>query len=254
MIHEVDEVIQTLMRDARVGGSGVEVAFDAPTKDWSARRTSPTLNFYLYDVREELARRVVGRHAERDEDGHIVAWRTPPRYFRLAYLVTAWTERPEDGHRLLAGVLGYFAGVKGLSPELFNGSIKDLGLPCFVNIGRPPAEDRQVPEVWSALGGELKPSLDLVITVPMEAESAMAAAGLVRSPLVVRTMDSSSGAAEEVQARRLAEDGQETARAGLERMAATPAPAGTPATTSGSPGSGRPAERPAASRQRRGRR
>jgi hypothetical protein len=29
VIHEVDEVIQTLMRDARVGGSGVEVAFDA---------------------------------------------------------------------------------------------------------------------------------------------------------------------------------------------------------------------------------
>ena len=29
-----------------------------------------------------------------------------PRWFKLSYLVTAWTQRPEDEHRLLSALLG----------------------------------------------------------------------------------------------------------------------------------------------------
>ena len=36
-----------------------------------------------------------------------------------------------------------------------------------MTIGLPPPEDRAFADVWSALGGELKPSLDLVVTAPM---------------------------------------------------------------------------------------
>lgn len=35
-----------------------------------------------------------------------------------------------------------------------------------LTVGVPPAESRSLAEVWSALGGELKPSLDVVITLP----------------------------------------------------------------------------------------
>lgn len=225
MIHEVDEAIQSLMSGARIGGSGVELAFDAPTKEWAARRTSPVLDFYLYDIREELQRRAFGSHPERDGGGFIVAWRPPPRYFRLSYLVTAWTQRPEDEHRLLAGVLGFFAALKGLPPSVLTGSMAELGLPAFVSIARPPADDRQVPEVWSSLGGELKPSLDLAVTAPMAPEAAAAAAGLVLEPLILETMDTVDGATERVQARRRDPD-EPAARAGFDRLPPQPAGAG----------------------------
>jgi hypothetical protein len=35
-----------------------------------------------------------------------------------------------------------------------------------VFVGLPPPEDRGFADVWSALGGELKPSLDVVVVAP----------------------------------------------------------------------------------------
>ena len=38
-------------------------------------------------------------------DGRVNARRQPPRWYKLSYLITAWTQRPEDEHRLLAAIL-----------------------------------------------------------------------------------------------------------------------------------------------------
>lgn len=43
-----------------------------------------------------------------------------------------------------------------------------------MSIALPPPEDRSFADVWSALGGELKPSLDLVISVPVTASPSYA--------------------------------------------------------------------------------
>ena len=40
-------------------------------------------------------------------------------------------------------------------------------LPVFLTIALPPPQDRSLSDVWTALGGELKPSLDLVVTAPL---------------------------------------------------------------------------------------
>ena len=37
-----------------------------------------------------------------------------------------------------------------------------------MTVALPPPEDRSFADVWSALGGELKPSLDLVVSAPVE--------------------------------------------------------------------------------------
>ena len=63
MIHDVDESLRALVRRDALNGSTVEVAFDAPTKDWVAKRNAPTIDMYLYDIREDLARREFGAGA-----------------------------------------------------------------------------------------------------------------------------------------------------------------------------------------------
>jgi hypothetical protein len=40
-------------------------------------------------------------------------------------------------------------------------------LPVDLQVGLPPPEDRSFADVWTALGGELKPSLDVVLSVPI---------------------------------------------------------------------------------------
>jgi hypothetical protein len=168
VIHEVDEALRRLVRDEALGGTDVEVAFDAPTRDWAARRNAPTVNVYLYDIREDLRRRQRGLINEYDDVGLVVARHLPPRHMKLSYLMTAWTQRPEDEHRLLSALLVGFLRHEALPPELLAGSLAALGLPVPMTVALPPPEDRAFADVWSALGGELKPSLDVVVSAPLE--------------------------------------------------------------------------------------
>ena len=92
----------------------------------------------------------------------------PPRHFKLSYLVTAWTQRPEDEHRLLSALLTCFLRYDALPADLLTGSAGRARLPVPITIALPPPEDRAFADVWSALGGELKPSIDIVVSAPVD--------------------------------------------------------------------------------------
>lgn len=168
MIHEVDEALRRLIRDETLNGSRVEVSLDAPTKEWAARRNAPVVNLYLYDIREDLRRRQRGVVEELDGNGHVTARRPPPRFLKLSYLVTAWTQRPEDEHRLLSTLLAGLLRWDAVPARLLDGSLAALRLPVPMTVALPPPEDRSFADVWTALGGELKPSLDLVVSSPIQ--------------------------------------------------------------------------------------
>ncbi|GAA0547061.1 DUF4255 domain-containing protein [Streptomyces antimycoticus] len=167
MIHEVDEALRAMFRAEALAGGQVTVVFDAPTRDWAAKVNAPTVNLYLYDIREDMRRRERGLLNEYDEQGTIVARRRPPRYFKLSYLITAWTKRPEDEHRLLSSLLSCLLRYEALPAERLTGTLAELGVSVPMTVALPPPEDRSFADVWSALGGELKPSLDLVVSVPV---------------------------------------------------------------------------------------
>ena len=167
MISEVDDALRALVRtDALDGSTDVDVVLDAPTKDWAARRNAPTVNLYLYDIREDLRRRENG-WMERVSNGQVVSRQPIPRYFKLSYLVTAWTQRPEDEHRLLANLMRCFLHYDAMPDELLPTTAVD-GRTVRLTVGLPPPEDRAFADVWTALGGELKPSLDVVVIAPMD--------------------------------------------------------------------------------------
>ncbi|MCX4763604.1 DUF4255 domain-containing protein [Streptomyces sp. NBC_01275] len=169
MIHEVDEVLKGLLGGGTLTGSDIDVSFEAPTRDWAARRNAPVVNAYLYDIREDVTRRQRGQVAIRDERDIVVRRRQPPRWFRLSYLVTAWTRTPQDEHRLLSAVLSNLLPRELIAAEELPGSLGELGLAVPVNVAGTQTESRSLAEIWSALGGELKPSLDLVVTAPFPA-------------------------------------------------------------------------------------
>jgi hypothetical protein len=175
VIHEVDEALRTLIKERALAGSGIEVQLEAPTKEWAARRNAPTVNMYLYDIREDLRRRELGRINEYDGTGRVTARHRPPRYMKLSYLVTAWTQRPEDEHRLLSAMLVALLADERLPPSRLTGTLAGLGLPVPMTVALPPPEDRAFADVWTALGGELKPSLDVVISVPVSSAADPAA-------------------------------------------------------------------------------
>ncbi|MGA3564358.1 DUF4255 domain-containing protein [Melissospora conviva] len=189
MIHEIDEALRRLVKEEALPSSGVEVVFEAPTKEWAARRNAPTVNVYLYDIREDLRRRSRGLINEYDEQGRVVQRIAPPRYIKLSYLVTAWTQRPEDEHRLLSALLLGFIRFDAVPAALLTGSVAAIGLPVPMTVALPPPEDRAFADVWSALGGELKPSLDVVVSTPLHSGQVVAAGPPVREGLQVGLSD-----------------------------------------------------------------
>src|SRR4029077_5739617 len=93
----------------------------------------------------------------------------------LSYLVTAWTQRPEDEHRLLSALLGCFLRHPTMPADALSGTLVETRQPITLNIALPPPQDRSISDVWSALGGELKPSLDLIVNAPFDVKVAMPA-------------------------------------------------------------------------------
>ncbi|MGH4036151.1 DUF4255 domain-containing protein [Actinomycetota bacterium Odt1-20B] len=169
MIHEVDQVLKSLIGGGALAGSDIDVSFDVPTRDWAARRNGPVVNAYLYDVREDVSMRQRGHTGLRDERDIVVRRRRPPRWFRLSYLVTAWTKTPQDEHRLLSAVLATLLPHELLAPEQLPGPLGRLGLSVPMTVSGNQSEARSLADIWSALGGELKPSLDVTVTVPFPA-------------------------------------------------------------------------------------
>jgi hypothetical protein len=226
MIHDVDESLRALVKRDALNGSGVDVAFDAPTKDWVARRNAPVVNLYLYDIREDLSRRDTSWIDVRGDDGRVVERRLPPRRFRLSYLATAWTQRPEDEHRLLASMLAGFLQHEYFPPELLKGTLEGEETPVLLTVALPPEDERKIADTWSALGGELKPSLDVVVTAPLNIARSIAA-----GPPVLETprleLVSAAGAA--AHTKRSARDRTAAAGEATQREPAT-RPSGDPST------------------------
>ena len=168
MIQDIDESLRAVVRRDVLDGANIEISFEAPTRDWAVRRNAPTLNLYLYEIREDLQRREVQFEERRDANGVVIERRLPARKFKLSYLITAWTQRPEDEHRLLSAALSCFVAFDALPVEVLQGELTEQSEPIRVTIALPRPPDRPVSDVWTALGGELKPSLDLIVTAPVE--------------------------------------------------------------------------------------
>ncbi|ACU36853.1 DUF4255 domain-containing protein [Actinosynnema pretiosum subsp. pretiosum] len=231
MIHEVDEAIRRLLSDSGVPGGGGELAFEAPSKEWTARRNGPMVNVFLYDIREDVGRRSAGAAEVHDESGDLLGWRGPTRWFRLSYLVTAWTNRATDEHRLLSEVLACLVRVQSVERRWLTGSLAELGAKVPLITGGALSEGAAAADVWSALGGELKPSIDVKVTAPMRGEWTPAGPPVTEG-IVLRGLDE-PGFTGDGTARRLRYEGPSSAEgegfaATRERPVPTPErPAGT---------------------------
>ena len=139
-------------------------------------------------------RREVQWEPRRTDSGLVESWQPPPRRYKLAYMVTAWTQRPEDEHRILSGLLSCFLRHEQLAPEQLAGELGKQPLPLYVTIALPLSSDRSIADVWSALGGELKPSLDLVVSTPfVDVRTTSAAAPVRELPRISVSGDAANG-------------------------------------------------------------
>src|SRR3954452_1650189 len=139
-IADLDEALRKLLRREleRHGFDGVDIVFDAPSKEWSGKRTNPTVDLFLYDLREAVERASISPSEARGNGQAVVT--PPPLRLELTYSVTAWTKAVEDEHRLLSQVLAILFSYKRLPDEVLDGVSLNGGsrlAPAATAGGRP---------------------------------------------------------------------------------------------------------------------
>ncbi|HSI79025.1 MAG TPA: Pvc16 family protein [Solirubrobacterales bacterium] len=177
---DLDEVLRALLERELEGQGfdGVEIAFDAPDREWAAKLSGPAINLYLYDLEESAERRQV--EWERDLAAGIE--RRPPLWMEASYAVTAWTREVEDEHRLLSQVMAVLYAYPQLRPDDLNGTLAAAGRPIDTRVGRERHDGKA--DFWSAVGGQYKASIDFVVTLACDAGTVLARGPEVRSQSV----------------------------------------------------------------------
>jgi Pvc16 N-terminal domain len=168
MLADLDETLRTMLRREleRHGFDGVEIAFDAPSREWSGQLSAPTVNLFLYDLRESQdSRQTEWSHQRGNGQARDVR---PPMMMECSYAVTAWTQAVEDEHRLLSQVLGVLFAFPSLPVDAMTGRMAGLAdrFPIEGRIAQPKADGKA--DFWNAVGGQYKASLDYVITIACE--------------------------------------------------------------------------------------
>ncbi|RPI83756.1 MAG: DUF4255 domain-containing protein [Chloroflexi bacterium] len=169
MIDELDEVLRKLLiRELPITNGEVDIAFQQPSRDWSARVSKPTLNVFLYDVRENQKLRQTQPMWENEKnlDGTITQRRKPVRV-DLHYMITAWAMEAEDEHRLISRTLMSLFRISNLPEDLLTDNLKIQNRP--IPIMAAQYNELQNPtEFWNVLDNEMRPAISMMITIAID--------------------------------------------------------------------------------------
>jgi len=172
MIADLDETLrQLLIAEFPIRNGEIDIKFDQPKREWSSRLTKPTVNFYLYDMRENAVLRQHQWQRLGNGEGsigarHMQMKRTPYR-LDCFYMITTWANEPEDEHRLLSSTLTALFRFPILPRERLEGKLSEQPFEIQAALAR---HDRLTnpAEVWGALDNEMRPSVSLVVTLAVD--------------------------------------------------------------------------------------
>lgn len=208
MLADLDIAISRYLTAETLPGQSIKVELDPPTKDWASRRTGPVLNLFLADVREDLDRRTVNPREIVNENGQVTARVAPLRFYAVTYLLTAWTATPEDDHQLLGSALIALLKQDIVPPSYIGGQLAAIvakGFSITTRVGGKTFTERMVTELMTAIGGDYRPTLSIVASIPVPTGIPTEAGPPQTAPPAIKVGNTDSGAQSEVRGRNPAD-------------------------------------------------
>jgi hypothetical protein len=135
-----------------------DITFDAPSSTWSAQLSRITVNLFLYDISRSTQPAKPGS-SRLDGAGRLERRGALPMV-QLAYLVSAWAGSARDEHQLLGDVLTHLLPIQAIDPQYIS-----TPLSSSVQISITTDERNRPRDIWSAIGGNLKASFTMAVTV-----------------------------------------------------------------------------------------
>lgn len=171
MISDLDETIKKiLVEKGKLDPAEVDISFETPKREWSSSISKPTVNLYLYDIRENHELRGTEWFIERDENGIATRKKNPSRV-DMSYLITVWTNDISDEHRLLWHVLLTLFRYPELPDEALSGQLASQAYRYKTTTAQPDGLLNNPADFWSAMDNELKASINYVVTLPLDLDT-----------------------------------------------------------------------------------
>jgi hypothetical protein len=168
---DLDETIrQLLIKQVPLDLSEVDISFEAPDREWSGRLSRPTINCFLYDIRENLELRATDFEQMRNNGNGTLTTRRFPARIDATYQITIWARAPEDEHQLLWRVLAVLFKNPILSEDVLQGGLKNQLLPTPTKIIQPNQARANPAELWQSIDNRIRPALTYTVTVPLDPE------------------------------------------------------------------------------------
>jgi hypothetical protein len=175
VLSNLDEALkQLLIKKGEIDTGEVDISFEMPNREWSATLSKPTINIYLYDVRENHKLRGTEWTITKDKNGIATRKKNASR-IDISFLITIWTSDISDEHRLLWQVLGTLFKYQELPAEILSGPLSEARYPITAVTAQPDGLFNNPADFWSALDNEIKPSINYVVTLPLDTEIAFTA-------------------------------------------------------------------------------
>lgn len=170
MFNDLDDTIkEMLVEQAQLDASQVDISFDTPDREWSSRLTRPTVNCFLYDVRENLELRKQSWDVQRMDNGNQSSRRKPPMRVAVTYQITAWARAREDEHRLLWRVLATLIKNVPLPADVLKGDLVNQPvLPIPVKVAQEEDMPSNFADLWQALDNRIRPSITYSVTLALD--------------------------------------------------------------------------------------
>lgn len=201
MLHDLDKTLEKLLIErGNLNPNQIEVSFEQPNGQWSARLSRPTLNCWCFDVRENLKLR--GMETQVTRNATTGAKTFPPRRIDLTYLVTAWASKIEDEHQLLWRALAAFKRVPSISPKECEGLMRYQQRDVPLLVADTSNTAISLVDLWGVLDNQMRLGFTLTATVELDLELSMEA------PLVLEATIR-AGSSDDPTQRQLNEGGRE---------------------------------------------
>ncbi len=184
MLTDFNETLKNvLVQRMPLDPNEVDVSFECPKREWSAKILKPTINLYLFDLRENVELRHATWMTERGLDGPS-GLRRPLVNVDLSYFVTAWARTVIDEHQLLWRVMATLMRESTYSPDLLVGEVQRAGAaPVRTLTAHADGVVRNPGEFWGALDNDLKPAVTYTATLALDLD-VLSAAPLVLTKVI----------------------------------------------------------------------
>lgn len=178
MLHDLNKTLEKILIErGKLTPNQIDISFEQPNGQWSARLSRPTLSIWCFDLRENLKLRSMEMTTTRS--GNQGRTTLAPRRMDLMFLVTAWAGKIEDEHQLLWRALAILKQYSSLEPRDCEGMLRYQTHDVPLLVAETSNTSINLVDLWGVLDNQMRLGFTLTATVELDVELS------IEAPLVL---------------------------------------------------------------------